>query len=100
MNMKMVQRLGLTTHLTPQLIVLMRLMALPTFELRQEIAKALEENPLLEENNTADDTDALALDDHARLLEYLFGGPPGRPGWATEEVLEQSRSVIQRARIL
>jgi len=91
MNMKMVPRLGLTTHLTPQLIVLMRLMALPTFELRQEIARALEENPLLEENNTADDTDALALDDHARFLEYLSGGPSGPPRGAVEVEVDEDR---------
>src|SRR5262252_423437 len=92
MNIKITQTTGLHMRLTPQLIVLMRLMALPSFELRQEVAKALEENPLLEEDTSADGTETLRLDDAAKLLEYLSGGPAGPARGATElEVDEEQR---------
>ena len=84
MNIKITQTTGLHMRLTPQLIVLMRLMALPSFELRQEVAKALEENPLLEEDTSADGTETLRLDDAAKLVEYLSGGPAGPARGAAE----------------
>src|SRR5215470_13492375 len=91
MNMKITQTLGLHVRLTPQLIVLMRLMALPSFELRQEVAKALEENPLLEEDSSAESTETLPLDD-TKLLEYLSHGPGGPVRGAAElEVNEEQR---------
>ena len=91
MNMKITQTLGLQMRLTPQLIVLMRLMALPSFELRQEVAKALEENPLLEEDSSAESTETLPLDD-TKLLEYLSDGPAGPVRGAAElEVNEEQR---------
>jgi len=92
MNIKITQTIGLHMRLTPQLIVLMRLMALPSFELRQEVAKALEENPLLEEDTSADGTETLRLDDAAKLVEYLSGGPAGPARGAAElEVDEEQR---------
>ena len=91
MNMKITQTLGLQMRLTPQLIVLMRLMALPSFELRQEVAKALEENPLLEEDSSAESTETLPLDD-TKLLEYLSDGPAGPVRGAAElEANEEQR---------
>jgi RNA polymerase sigma-54 factor len=77
MMMKLTPRLGLQQHLTPQLILLMRIMALASQELQQEIAKALEENPLLEEDVADAATEPLPSDDDMRLLEYLSGGPAG-----------------------
>jgi len=75
--MKLTPRLGLQQHLTPQLILLMRIMALASQELRQEIAKALEENPLLEEDIADEATEPLPSDEDMRLLEHLSGGPAG-----------------------
>lgn len=91
MSMKMVPRLGLSMHLTPQLIILMRLLALPSFELRQETAKVLEENPLLEEDNSLADTDPLPLDDDVKLLDYLSGGPSGPPRGIVELEADEER---------
>jgi RNA polymerase sigma-54 factor len=91
MNIKITQTTGLHMRLTPQLIVLMRLMALPSFELQQEVAKALEENPLLEEDTTADGTETLRLDDAAKLLEYLSGGPAGPARGAAEPEVDEER---------
>jgi len=89
MELKMVPKLGL--HLTPQLIVMMRLLGLQAFELRQEVAKTLEENPLLEEDSSTADTDELPLDDDVKLLEYLSGGPSGPPRDAPEPEADEER---------
>src|SRR5262245_43934632 len=77
MMMKLTPRLGLQQHLRPQLILLMRILAFGSQELRQEVTKALEENPLLEEDIADEVTEALPSDEDRRLVEHLFGGPAG-----------------------
>ena len=77
MMMKLTPRLGLQQHLTPQLILLMRILAFGSQELRQEVTKALEENPLLEEDIADEATESLPSDEDRRLVEHLFGGPAG-----------------------
>ena len=77
MSLDLSMKLGLQQRLSPQLILLMRLMTLPSQELRQEVLKALEENPVLEEDSSDEDAEGLASDDDTKLLEYLDGGMPG-----------------------
>jgi len=77
MMMKLTPRLGLQQHLTPQLILLMRILAFGSQELRQEVTKALEENPLLEEDIADEATESLPSDEDRRLVEHLFEGPAG-----------------------
>lgn len=67
----------LEVRLTPQLILMMRLVTLPSLELRQEVLKALEENPGLEEDSSDEDAEEPVPDDDTRLLEYLEDGAPG-----------------------
>jgi len=55
----------------------MRLITLPCEELRQEVLKALEENPGLEEDGSDEGAEALVADDDAKFLEYLEGGKSG-----------------------
>ena len=76
--------LGLQQRLTPQLILLMRLITLPCQELRQEVLKALEENPGLEEDGSDEDAETLVPDDDAKFLEYLEGGKSGSVRVAAE----------------
>jgi RNA polymerase sigma-54 factor len=74
-------RLGLEQRLTPQLILLMKLLVRPCLELRSEIAAALTDNPALEEIPDADaplpESEQIAAADDLRFLEHLDGGAGG-----------------------
>ena len=65
MNMQLRPGLSLQQRLTPQLILLMELLARPCLELREEIAEAVDDNPALET--------VAAVSDEARLLEHQRG---------------------------
>ncbi len=84
MNLHQRPELSLQQRLTPQLILLMELLARPCLELREEIAEAVDDNPALEaiiDHESApalpDSGDTSVRSDEARLLEHLYGGVGG-----------------------
>src|SRR5262245_28730409 len=84
MNMQLRPGLALQQHMTPQLILLMELLARPCLELREEITEAVDDNPALEaiiDHESApplpDSGDTAVVADEARLLEHLHGGVGG-----------------------
>src|SRR5262249_49647540 len=91
MMMKLTPRLGLQQHLTPQLILLMRIMALASQELLQEVTKALEENPLLEEDIADEATEPPSSDEDRRFMEHLSGGPAGSVNAPVEREADDDR---------
>lgn len=82
---------GLHLRMAPQMFQLMRILAQPGLELRQEMAAALADNPALEEESESDE-------DITRLLDHLDGGV-GRDlaGVARErEVDDPDGSILDR----
>src|SRR5262245_26426700 len=86
MDMRFSQRPSLQQRMTPQLALLMNLLARPWQELRQELMEAVTDNPALEEVLETEDggapqeedqggtAPAASDSDEARFLEYLAGG--------------------------
>jgi RNA polymerase sigma-54 factor len=76
MNMELRPGLSLQQRMTPQLILLMRLLARPCLELREEIAEALDDNQALEEVADPEPAPPGADDisDEAKLVEHVNGG--------------------------
>lgn len=70
MNMQLRPGLSLQQHMTPQLILLMKLLTRPCLELREEIAEAVDDNPALE----AISDQSEVISDEARLIEHIYGG--------------------------
>lgn len=80
-------RLGQQLTLTPQLQQAIRLLALSTLELRDEVQQALESNPMLEreeysenEENGEDSTDEIAADDELPEWDDAYVTRPSQPG--------------------
>jgi RNA polymerase sigma-54 factor len=69
MTMQLRPGLSLQQRMTPQLILLMKLLARPCLELREEIAEAVDDNPALEAIS-----DSAVIPDEARLIEHIYGG--------------------------
>jgi RNA polymerase sigma-54 factor len=81
MNMQLRPGLSLQQRMTPQLILLMKLLARPCLELREEIAEAVDDNPALEATSDhesaprgPDPGDNAVIPDEARLIEHIYGG--------------------------
>src|SRR5262245_35003740 len=117
MDLRLSQRPTLLQRMTPQLALLMGLLARPWHELRQELTAAITDNPALEEVPEAEDSTpaeeegepvgpvvaAPAADsDEARFLEYLAGGSGAdlvRVG-LEPEAADDDRMVPERAPVV